>query len=177
MSILQHPETQISELGSVRRGETTVTQPPPADGEPTDQTQGKTIFLDGPLSSYYTKALNELFANKAETKIGQETQQMESSLMAGIHNYQEKKDIDQEKITEGAYVYVTDDDKLEATGVANASDSLRIALDMKNVKYRALCIESIHPNRKTELLSQFARDNGFKVFYSRRALVSSLKAF
>lgn len=132
----------------------------------------KTIVLDGPLSEIYTRALNIVYGNNAEpdtSNVSQETQQMDSVLVADVHNYNKNKEAENKDNVDSAYVYVTDAKLLNIDELPETYDNIRVALDSKQFNKSVVCIESDgnSNNRNVELISQLARDFGARVFYNR----------
>lgn len=129
----------------------------------------KTIVLDGPLSEIYTRALNIVYGNNAEpdtSNVSQETQQMDSVLVADVHNYNKNKEAENKDNVDSAYVYVTDAKLLNIDELPETYDNIRVALDSKQFNKSVVCIESDgnSNNRNVELISQLARDFGARVF-------------
>lgn len=133
----------------------------------------KTIVLDGPLSEIYTRALNLVYgkyAGQDADTISQETQQMDSVLVADAHKFNKAKQDEQDKVEgESAYVYVTDANRLNNFELVEAFDNVRVALDSNQFQKTVLCIESAGNvnNKNVELLATYAIQNGSRVFYDR----------
>ncbi len=138
----------------------------------------KTIVMDGPLSTIYTKALNLVFSNDRDEVVSAETQQMDAVLVADAHKWMKKKEkLKQDDMDKAAYVYVTSDE-IASNQTADTFDDLRIALDMDTTAEKIVCIECLNEAKfqKIATLVNYAENHASKpkVFFNRKAVIDYL---
>lgn len=144
-------------------------------------TKDKTIYVDGPISNIITHALNITYANVDKdnslladdniiTKPANEEAAIDSTLVAGIYASINKEDELNRARDNDVYVYATDDSNLD--NINDHLGDLSIALDKCKAKRKILVMESNNPsNRSVYLLTTYAREHGFEVFYSKEKLL------
>ncbi len=124
---------------------------------PKESTEEDTkVKVEGPLSNLFTDALQKILAAES---VGADTVTM--------MKFMEEEDKDQSDL----YVYCCDTDKMDTTGLIEASDNLKIALDSRRYKKVALVIEHISINNKLATLEAFARDIGAQVYFNSKKAV------
>jgi hypothetical protein len=131
--------------------------------------ENKTIVLDGPLSTIYTKALNIVYSNTPDS-VSQESQAMDHVIMA---QDEIEKNQDAAKKSD-LYVYVTDSEHLEIEGTPKVFDKLRLALD-KNKNNMVAIETSKHFTTSQAILEDFLHANHVKVYHSRDVALEKIK--
>lgn len=131
-----------------------------------EKTEEKTVVLDGPLSHIYTQALNMVYANEAVNMITQMAVDSEEK-------YGEDKPSNDNK---DLYVYCCDGDKLDSDGLVEATNKLRLALDVRHHKNIIVSVESVNPNNKVALLDEFSSSLGINVIYSRNKTIDNIRS-
>lgn len=175
---------QAGQLGTVQDISGTGTQKEtlgssvPANAAEPAAAKEKLLVMDGPLSQIYTKALDMVYAKPTASAISQETQQMDTVMVADAHNFHQQQTEDTlEKQKNGAYIYVTDDAHLQGSGLTRTFNDLRIALGMSSFGKRAVCIEhNGNVSKKMELLANYVQESNVPIFFTRHAMLNYLKA-
>jgi hypothetical protein len=131
-------------------------------------TEERMIKVDGPLSSIYTKALNEVYAKE----------DMAATVIQDLYDQSQSLDKDNLQHTghvddNGSYIYATDADKLDSQELVKAMESIRVA----STKYKN-CVVSIEQHgaisNRAGLLDKYCGDLGVKVCYKRSTALSSI---
>ena len=164
--------------------------PPPVlqnDNVTNAPNSGKTIYVDGPISSIITHALNITYANVDKdtslladdnmiTQPATEEAAIDSTLVAGIYAAMDKAEQIEEIRNSDVYVYATDDSHVEdVDDVNNQLGDLKIALDKCKANRKIFVMESHHlENPRIALLATYADENGFEVIYTREKLMRSI---
>lgn len=129
--------------------------------EPKEETVAK-VKVDGPLSNLFTEALQKVLSSES----------------VGADALVAMKMLDNEgDENSDLYVYCCDTDKMDSTGLVNASDGLKIALDSGKYKKVALVTESLLINNKLACLEAFARSVGAQVYYSNSKAVREVLGY
>lgn len=139
----------------------------------------KTIILDGPLSTIYTKALNLVFS-KDKPAISSESQQIDAIMIADAHNFSKKMNSlsNIREKHEAAYVYVTDNEIINSDS-GDSFDELRIALDSNTEMKKIICIEDIssNPSKRSLVFVDYISKHPSKpeIYFNRDNLIERLK--
>lgn len=149
-------ETVVQNVEPVKE-HTDVIKPNEKLGDNSHET--KTIVIDGPLSSIYTKALNMIYSKE------------------DLVNMIQDPYTDDEKVEEkDVYVYCCSSDDIEENGVVAVSDKLRLALDSKRAKKIILAVECGQlVSDKIGLLDGFSSSIGVKLISSRSTALEVIK--
>ena len=146
----------------------------PTDATATPTTATKTIAIDGPLSTIYTRALAEVYAKDVDG-VSTETQSMDVALASAVL-LDAKTHPKPANIRNINYAYVTSDDILDKHGVVSAFDSINSALDNELVNSVVVAIEgyTCNPSSNRVTLEEYLFTKGVKVCRSRKAALEYL---
>lgn len=139
-----------------------------SDSATPESRENKTIVLDGPLSTIYTKALNIVYSNTPDS-ISQESQAMDHVILA-------QDEIEKNETAENPdlYVYVTDSEHL-VTDTPKVFDKLRVALD-KNKNTMVAIETGKHFTSSQAILEDFLHANNIKVYHNRDVALDKIKS-
>lgn len=176
MSVFQIPAKQAvnsnpdqSTLDAANVPDTSIGKQFQDDPAAPESRENKTIVLDGPLSTIYTKALNIVYSNTPDS-ISQESQAMDHVIVA-----QDEIEKNQEAAEKSdLYVYVTDSEHLETEGIPKVFDKLRLALD-KNKNTMVAIETGKHFTTSQAILEDFLHANHIKVYHSRDVALEKIK--
>lgn len=179
MSVFQIPAKQSTDSSVTAGSESTLDAaniPDSSTGSQADPTpvtpetrDSKTIVLDGPLSTIYTKALNIVYSNTPDS-ISQESQSMDHVILAQDEIEKAAENTQETDL----YVYVTDSEHLETEGAPKVFDKLRLALD-KN-KNTMVAIETSRKFTASQAaLEDYLFQNNIQVYHSRDVALEKIK--
>ena len=145
------------------------------------------VYVDGPISTVITHALNVVYANDGkDTKLHSDDQiltqpateeaAIDSNLVASIYAAVNKSEQLEEMRNSDVYIYATDDSHTEDVDDVNDQiGDLKIALDKCKANRKIFVMESRHlENPRIALLATYADEKGFDVIYTREKLMRSL---
>ena len=145
------------------------------------------VYVDGPISTVITHALNVVYANDGkDTKLHSDDQiltqpateeaAIDSNLVASIYAAVNKTEQLEEMRNNDVYIYATDDSHTEDVDDVNDQiGDLKIALDKCKASRKIFVMESRHlENPRIALLATYADEKGFDVIYTREKLMRSL---
>lgn len=145
------------------------------------------VYVDGPISTVITHALNVVYANDGkDTKLHSDDQiltqpateeaAIDSNLVASIYAAVNKTEQLEEMRNNDVYIYATDDSHTEDVDDVNDQiGDLKIALDKCKASRKIFVMESRHlENPRIALLATYADEKGFDVIYTREKLMRLL---
>ena len=145
------------------------------------------VYVDGPISTVITHALNVVYANDGkDTKLHSDDQiltqpaneeaSMDSAVISSILMANNYRDHNDEVGPSDVYIYATDDSHIEDVDDVNDQiGDLKIALDKCKANRKIFVMESHHlENPRIALLATYADEKGFDVIYTREKLLRSL---
>lgn len=146
------------------------------------------VYVDGPISTVITHALNVVYANDGkDTKLHSDDQiltqpaneeaSMDSAVISSILMANNYRDHNDEVGPSDVYVYATDSEHVEAVDDINDQlGDIKIALDKCKSKKKYFVMECRNKmTTKMALLCAYAEDHGFIVKYTREGLINALK--
>ena len=163
------------------------TAPPSQSTTTSSGSDEQKVYVDGPISTVITHALNVVYANDGKdtnlhsddqilTQPANEEASMDSAVISSILMANSYRDHTDEVGPNDVYVYATDDSHVEdVDDVNNQLGDLKIALDKCKANRKIFVMESHHlENPRIALLATYADENGFEVIYTREKLLRSI---
>lgn len=163
------------------------TAPPSQSTTTSSGSDEQKVYVDGPISTVITHALNVVYANDGKdtnlhsddqilTQPASEEASMDSAVISSILMANSYRDHTDEVGPNDVYVYATDDSHVEdVDDVNNQLGDLKIALDKCKANRKIFVMESHHlENPRIALLTTYADENGFEVIYTREKLLRSI---
>lgn len=120
----------------------------------------KVVVMQGPLSTIYTDALNQVYAQESQA----------NDAVTLINTIQKDQGPQPD-----LYVYVSDSALLDSASVTEVFDNLRLALDNRKGNSVVVLESNGRVSKKLSLVDNYARSQGAKVVYSRKAALEAIQ--
>ena len=163
------------------------TAPPSQSTTTSSGSDEQKVYVDGPISTVITHALNVVYANDGKdtnlhsddqilTQPASEEASMDSAVISSILMANSYRDHTDEVGPNDVYIYATDGEHVEAVDDVNDQlGEIKIALDKCKANRKIFVMESRHlENPRIALLATYADEKGFDVIYTREKLMRSL---
>lgn len=164
------------------------TAPPSQSTTTSSGSDEQKVYVDGPISTVITHALNVVYANDGkDTKLHSDDQiltqpaseeaSMDSAVISSILMANSYRDHTDEVGPNDVYVYATDGEHVEAVDDVNDQlGEIKIALDKCKANRKIFVMECRNTmTTKMALLASYAEDIGYIVKYTREGLINELK--
>lgn len=125
-----------------------------------DSKKDKVVVMQGPLSTIYTDALNQVYAQESQA----------NDAVTLINTIQKDQGPQPD-----LYVYVSDANLLDNSSVTEVFDNLRLALDNRKGNSVVVLESNGRVSKKLSLVDNYARSQGAKVVYSRKAALETIQ--
>ena len=162
MAILDHDRVTTPENNGIPENQS-INQPVT---EKTTEPTGPLVVIQGPLSTVYTEALNSVLKKEGFESQVMDTPRIVESL--------DDEDTEPEK-SNIHYVYVTDQEHLDQTGVEEVYDGINVALGDKRLKSVSICLESIkRVSNKLAIFEGYLESRKIRTLHNRDAMLEMI---
>jgi hypothetical protein len=133
--------------------------------------ENKVVELSGSLSSVYTDALSQSYANES---------------VGGIISIMKKRDEDNAEATghentdlsnSDLYINIVDKDEVENGDIGQIANNLRVALDKRKSDKQMVVLEGVVDDHRTRLLSDYLKGRGVVCVTSRNVAIEAIRDF